>query len=108
MTTRGKLLLGLGIVTVLAMVFFVVPESAFAQNVLTIDELGLSAVEQTGLNAQRSLPEIIARVIRVALGLLGIAAVVIVLIGGFMWMTAGGDADKVEKAKKTGKGCLKY
>lgn len=42
----------------------------------------------------------IARIIRVAMGLLGIVAVVIVLIGGFTWMTAGGNEEKVGEAKK--------
>ena len=34
------------------------------------------------------------------LSLLGIVAVVIILLGGFKWMTAGGNDDKVEEAKK--------
>ena len=42
---------------------------------------------------------IIANIIRIALGLLGIVAVVIILIGGFTWMTAGGNEEKVDKAK---------
>jgi len=42
----------------------------------------------------------IARIIRVAMGLLGIVAVVIILIGGFTWMTAGGNDEKVGEAKK--------
>lgn len=42
----------------------------------------------------------IARIIRVAMGLLGIVAVVIVLLGGFTWMTAGGNEEKVAEAKK--------
>jgi len=41
----------------------------------------------------------IAAIINVALGLLGIVAVVIVLTGGFKWMTAGGDEGKVDEAK---------
>jgi Zn-dependent protease with chaperone function len=42
----------------------------------------------------------IARIINVALGMLGIVAVVIVLSGGFRWMTASGDEGKVDEAKK--------
>lgn len=42
----------------------------------------------------------VANVIRVAMGLLGIVAVVIILIGGFTWMTAGGNDEKVGEAKK--------
>ena len=35
-----------------------------------------------------------------ALSLLGIIAVVIILAGGFKWMTAGGNEDKVGEARK--------
>jgi len=42
----------------------------------------------------------IAQTIRVIIGFLGIIAVVIILIGGFKWMTAGGNEDKVGEAKK--------
>ncbi|MFA5188447.1 MAG: Ig-like domain-containing protein [Patescibacteria group bacterium] len=42
----------------------------------------------------------VARIIQVALGLLGIIALVIVLYGGFMYMTSLGEADKIDKAKK--------
>lgn len=42
----------------------------------------------------------VARIINVAMGLLGIIAVVIVLYGGFLWMTAAGNEERVDKAKK--------
>lgn len=42
----------------------------------------------------------VARVINVALLFLGIIAVVIILLAGFKWMTAGGNEDKVGEAKK--------
>jgi len=42
----------------------------------------------------------IASFIKVGLGFLGIAAVVVIMIGGFKWVTAGGEEEKVKKAKK--------
>jgi hypothetical protein len=54
---------------------------------------------EAGLSAG-DLPTTIASLIRVVLGFLGIVAVVIILIGGFKWMTAGGNDDKVKSAKK--------
>jgi hypothetical protein len=42
----------------------------------------------------------ITQIINVLLTLLGIVAVGIVLLGGFKWMTAGGNEDKVGEAKK--------
>jgi hypothetical protein len=41
-----------------------------------------------------------AGIINTILSLLGIIAVVIVLLGGFKWMTATGNEDKVSEAKK--------
>ncbi|MEK7202958.1 MAG: hypothetical protein AAB653_01455 [Patescibacteria group bacterium] len=41
-----------------------------------------------------------ATILNVAMGFLGIIAVVIILIGGFKWMTAGGDESKTEEATK--------
>jgi len=43
--------------------------------------------------------EIAAKVINIILGFLGIIAVVLILVGGFMWMTAAGNDDKVATAK---------
>lgn len=42
----------------------------------------------------------VASIINMAMGFLGIIAVMIILIGGFKWMTAGGAEDKVEEAGK--------
>ena len=39
-------------------------------------------------------------IINLVLSFLGLVAVVIVLIGGFKWMTAGGNEEKVGSAKK--------
>ncbi len=43
---------------------------------------------------------IIARIIRAALGLLGIVMVVLTLYAGFLWMTAGGNEEQIGRAKK--------
>jgi hypothetical protein len=43
---------------------------------------------------------IIAQVIRVLLGFLGVVAVGLVLYGGYLWMTAAGKAEQVDRARK--------
>lgn len=43
---------------------------------------------------------LIAEVIRIILGFLGILAVIIVLFAGFKWMLSGGNEEKVGEAKK--------
>lgn len=72
---------------------------------LTADELfggdvtGSEFASTAGLG-EANLVDTIAQIIRVALGFLGVIAVVIILLGGFKWMTAGGNDDKVKDAKK--------
>lgn len=79
----------------LMLALLVVPSLAFAQ----IDP-GLDILEgPLGLESQ-DVRVTIANIINVALGLLGIVAVVIVIYAGFLWMTAGGNQTKVDDAKK--------
>ncbi len=47
------------------------------------------------------LPSLIGRVIRAVLGLAGSIALVMFVWGGFLWMTAQGNQEKVKKAKGT-------
>lgn len=62
-------------------------------------DLGLNFARQIGLSDQD--PRITtARVIRIGLGFLGIIAVCLLLYAGFLWMTARGNEEKIDKAKK--------
>ncbi len=49
---------------------------------------------------QTDLAQVAVNIINWVLGFLALVAIVIVLIGGFEWMTAGGNEDKVGTAKK--------
>lgn len=61
-------------------------------------ELGLDYGTFTGLSY--SDPRAVAAaIIRAALGVLGTVALVITLIGGYTWMTAGGNEEKTTEAK---------
>jgi len=60
---------------------------------------GMTYGEQTGLGSE-DVRGTVAGIINVALGLLGVVAVVIILWGGFRWMTAGGNDEKVGEARK--------
>jgi Zn-dependent protease with chaperone function len=66
---------------------------------INTDDLGLNYGAATGLGST-DVRTTIAMIIKVAMGLLGIVAVVIILIGGFKWMTAGGNEEQVGEAKK--------
>lgn len=63
------------------------------------DDTGAEFASTSGLG-EADLVDTIAQIIRIALGFLGVIAVVIILLGGFKWMTAGGNDDKVKEAKK--------
>lgn len=86
--TFAMIAIMIGLISVLAL-----PIAASAQ--LTIDD---TFGDESGL-ANESLPTSVARIINAALGLLGLVAVVIILIGGFKWMTAMGNEENVKKAK---------
>jgi heme/copper-type cytochrome/quinol oxidase subunit 2 len=63
------------------------------------DLLPSSFADETGLG-QQDLKAGLGELINVALGFLGIVAVIIILFGGFKWMTAGGNDEKVGEAKR--------
>lgn len=64
------------------------------------DTFGLAPVDD-GLNlAGGDIRTTVARIIRAALTFLGVVAVAIVLYGGYMYMTSGGNEQKIETAKK--------
>ena len=63
-------------------------------------DIGFTEINDTIQLGSRDPRIIIASIINTAMMFLGIIAVVIVLLGGFKWMTAAGNEEKVEEAKK--------
>src|SRR3989338_3334576 len=71
------------------------------------DNFGISQVGQDlVIGTQRSLPDIVVGLINTALGFLGLIAVILILYAGFLWMTAGGNEERVKKAKETLKNAI--
>lgn len=80
----------------LALLCLLTPTLVAAQNV----NFGINQISNT-IGLTNTNPQVVAaRIINVALGFLGIIAVVIVLYGGFMWMTAAGNEERIGKAKQ--------
>jgi hypothetical protein len=81
------------------------PMDAVYADTITAEELfggtldGDDFASAAGLGTA-DLTETIAAFIRVGLGFLGVIAVLIVMIGGFKWMVAGGEEAKITKAKQ--------
>lgn len=97
-----KFLVGLAMFLFLLMPLIALP--ALADDTGGVDSL-LWDGQKDNIGDQLGLGEedprvIIASVIRVVLGFLGIIAVVIIILGGFKWMTAAGNEDKIDEAKK--------
>lgn len=94
MKFRGrKIFLGLCVFLFLISLFFVFTNPGLAQ----MPDMPDSDIVDTNLN----LFELVEKIINGVLGFLGVIAVVIMLYGGFLWMTAAGDGNQVDKAKKT-------
>lgn len=79
------------------MPIFMFALTANAQN------LGIGYAQDLGLpTANESDPRAMAvSIVKFLMTFLGIIAVVIILYGGFLWLTASGNEDRVGKAKKT-------
>lgn len=75
--------------------FLVERTAVFAQ----LDALNQTA-DVAGLGSETQPTAIVGRIIGIVLGLMGIILVVLMLAGGVMWMTSGGSAEQVTKAKK--------
>ena len=77
------------------------PLLAFAQaNTGTAgDIVGLEYATAIGLGTN-DVRETAASLIKAFMGLLGIIAVVIILMGGFQWMISGGEPEKSKKARQ--------
>lgn len=57
-------------------------------------------LDQAGF-VQGSFEELVIRLINYALGISGLVAVIYLILGGFSYITAGGNDDQTKKATKT-------
>jgi len=71
------------------------PVDVFAQ----VDTGAMQDVASSARLSQENIVVIIANLIRVFLGVLGIIITCLILYGGFLYMTSGGEPDKTKKAK---------
>lgn len=91
MKKLSKLALLLGSFTLLAL-----PVVTHAQaTTFSVESVG----SQIGLG-DADLKETIINILNWLLGIMTLVAVVMIIIGGFTWLTAGGNEEKVDKAKK--------
>lgn len=80
---------------------FLLANFAMAANFWGDNTNGESFRQNAGLvGGTTDLRVIVANVIRTIIGFLGIIAVGLIIYAGFLWMTSGGDEQKIEQAKK--------
>ena len=101
-----KHLLSLIIITfflILPTVIFFSPNYVIADESLVESQTGLGEIGSVfGEDGEPDDIRIqILKVLNVVLTLLGIVMVVLILMAGYQWMTAGGNQEQVGKAKKT-------
>lgn len=62
-------------------------------------DVGLDYGTYTGLGT-KDIREGVMAIVQALLGFLGIIAIIIILYGGFVWLTSAGNEEKVSQAKK--------
>lgn len=104
MVSLFKKFISVAAVTVVAMIIVpaLVPatiDMASAQLGLSDEQLGINYGMATGL-PRTDVRITVAHIIQATLGVLGTLALAIVVYAGFLWMTAGGNEERVGEAKK--------
>ncbi len=99
MFKKTSIFLG-NLITFLGVCFFAYTARAASTSDL-LNALGRTAgFNFGGTTDQDTLIIAIAKIINIFLGLLGIIFIVLIIYGGFLWMTAGGREEQVGTAKK--------
>ncbi|MFA4937536.1 MAG: pilin [Patescibacteria group bacterium] len=82
-------------IILLSIVFCLLPLLVFAQ-----DEFGFwETAHRTLPTGTPSIAAVVATVIQIILGLVGVVLLIMILYGGWQWMTSAGNEQKIAKAK---------
>lgn len=98
----NKKLIILNLVTVLALIFLS-PISALALGLGDSSKFLNEVASNSGFDVsdgKENIEPIIASIVKSLLSFLGVIFFLLVIYGGFMWMTAQGSEDQIGKAKK--------
>jgi len=89
------------LLTFVVALIIIAPAFILALPALAQPDLGTGYANNLDLVTTNEDPRDVAvNIVRYLMTFLGIIAVVIILLGGFKWMTAAGNEDKVAEAKK--------
>mgnify|MGYP001589178805 CR=1 FL=1 len=76
-------------------------QTSYASTESFLEDVGTESPFSTQAQDQRNLPALIGAIIQIFLSLLAAIFVVLLIFGGYQWMTAAGDSEKAKKAKET-------
>ena len=92
-----KKVINIGLLATVCAFFVFLPYSEIAALVPPLDPADIG----TTLNLpSEDLQIIVIKIIQWVLGMLGLIVVIMILYGGFMWLTSAGNEEKISKAKK--------
>jgi hypothetical protein len=74
--------------------------SANAQNLQQSESFLATVGGGIGYDTNTTHSMFIGQIIQIALSLIGILFLILIIIGGYQWMTAGGNEETITKAKK--------
>ncbi|MFH1457122.1 MAG: Ig-like domain-containing protein [Patescibacteria group bacterium] len=110
MLRQNKKLLSFLAVLLFLIGAFVLAFFYFAQisQATTVDdyEQSIQNLKLPGIGVEIKLVQTVVNIINIFLGVLGLIAVILIIYGGFIWMTARGSVEAVLKAKKIIKNTL--
>ena len=86
---------------ILLLALLIIPQTILAAEGAQLLQEGLDKTAQKGEldTSKTDLPTIVGTIVNYLFGILGVILLTVVLIGGYLWMTAGGNEEKVAKAK---------
>lgn len=96
-------LFALGAALFFVLAFFASAHGVHAQSIADPNselQRGITGIQQPLGLANVDIRIIVARIIRIALGLLGLVLLCIILYAGYLWMTAGGNEEKIITSKR--------
>ncbi len=96
------------ILAIACSVFLICPYSTYAETLFekSLNDTAKGTGHESMEIAKRSLPEIIGIIIQAILAFLGVAFLILIIYGGYLWMLARGNEQQVEKAKNIIKNAL--
>ena len=86
---------------ILFQVFLASPVSAqLLNNTAGLDSMTIETKNAAGLG-DMSIGQLVSSIIKIALGFLSIIFLVLIVMAGFKWMTAGGNEEQIKKSTAT-------